>query len=65
MASEGPKDPGRQGHTPDTALGETFKEIENAETDVLDEPEDDDSDGEAGDALTPNEGAQESIHDDE
>ncbi|MFH8484905.1 hypothetical protein [Streptomyces longisporoflavus] len=64
MAAEGPKDPGRQGDTPDTALGEALKEFENAETDVLDEPEHD-SDGEAGDALTPNEGAQESIHDDE
>ncbi|MER7175709.1 hypothetical protein [Streptomyces mesophilus] len=49
---------------PDTALGEVLREVEEAETrgpgheDLSDE-----HDGEAGDALTPNEEAQEDATD--
>jgi hypothetical protein len=44
----------------DTALGEALKEFEEAETrDVADSKRHARHDGEAGDALSPNEGAQE------
>ncbi|GAA4100238.1 hypothetical protein [Streptomyces hundungensis] len=47
---------------PKTALGEVLKEFEEAETRHVDEPGPrrvSPNDSEAGDALTPNEGAQE------
>lgn len=47
---------------PETALGEVLKEFEEAETQHVGEENpatDDHHDGEAGDALTPNEEAQE------
>ncbi|MDX3642163.1 hypothetical protein [Streptomyces sp. MB09-02B] len=48
---------------PDTALDEILREAERAETDVTDSrPRR--HDGEAGDAITPNERAQEESHHD-
>ncbi|MFF1481172.1 hypothetical protein ACFVYD_27090 [Streptomyces sp. NPDC058301] len=44
---------------PDTALGEALKEFEDAETRDPGHTRKDPHDGEAGDALTPNEEAQE------
>ncbi|MFF4186716.1 hypothetical protein ACFYZ9_26370 [Streptomyces sp. NPDC001691] len=45
---------------PDTALDEVLKEFEEAETRGTKKPDREDAhDGEAGDALTPNEEAQE------
>ncbi|MEU6763995.1 hypothetical protein ABZ916_15905 [Streptomyces sp. NPDC046853] len=62
MAAQDPKDPNGHEQPPDTALGEVLKEFEDAETDVRHEPfEDDEHDGQAGDALSPNEAAQESV----
>ncbi|MFD7336033.1 hypothetical protein ACFV98_08500 [Streptomyces violascens] len=50
----------RAGNDPDTALDEVLKEFEEAELREAGGPERDDAhDGEAGDALTPNEEAQE------
>ncbi|MFI6048876.1 hypothetical protein ACIBCO_02160 [Streptomyces violascens] len=50
---------------PDTALGEVLKEFEEAELRGTSGPERDDAhDGEAGDALTPNEEAQEEAAED-
>ncbi|NGO75731.1 hypothetical protein G6045_08580 [Streptomyces sp. YC504] len=49
---------------PDTALGEVLKEVEEAETrDPGRDGLSDEHDGEAGDALTPNEEAQEDAAD--
>ncbi|MFJ2399297.1 hypothetical protein ACIOTI_42115 [Streptomyces sp. NPDC087843] len=44
---------------PATAAGEAFHEVEDAETHLLNRRERRRKDGEAADALTPNEGAQE------
>ncbi|WP_200301449.1 hypothetical protein [Streptomyces adelaidensis] len=49
---------------PDTALGEVLHEVEEAETRVTDSEEQRRRRGEAGEAITPNEQAQEqSRHD--
>ncbi|MFF9038104.1 hypothetical protein ACF090_21840 [Streptomyces sp. NPDC014892] len=49
---------------PDTALDEVLREAERAETDVTDSRKPRRHDGEAGDAITPNERAQEESHHD-
>ncbi|MDT0567564.1 hypothetical protein RM704_08795 [Streptomyces sp. DSM 3412] len=49
---------------PDTALDEVLHEAERAETDVTDSERRRRHHGEAGDAITPNERAQEESHHD-
>ncbi|MFM9553679.1 hypothetical protein [Streptomyces caniscabiei] len=47
---------------PDTALDEVLREVERAETDVTDSDGRRRHHGEAGDAITPDERAQEESH---
>ncbi|MET9366195.1 hypothetical protein ABZX93_35575 [Streptomyces sp. NPDC006632] len=59
------QDTGSSDSHSDTALDEVLKEFEDAETrDPRRAGYKDSHDGEAGDALTPNEGAQEEASDD-
>ena len=46
---------------PGTAVGEILREVKDAETRVVDREERRGKDGEAADALTPNEGAQKDV----
>jgi hypothetical protein len=46
---------------PRTAAEEVLREVEDAETHVVDRGERSDKDGEAADALSPNEAAQEDV----
>ncbi|MEV6383906.1 hypothetical protein AB0M31_31390 [Streptomyces sp. NPDC051773] len=54
----------REKDKPNTALDEVLREVERAETDVTDSEGRRRHDGEAGDAITPNERAQEESHHD-
>ncbi|MGW6271217.1 hypothetical protein [Streptomyces sp. NPDC055060] len=51
----------QDGKTPDTAAEEVLHEAEDAETAVLDDGERRGKDGEAADALSPDEDAQEDV----
>ncbi|MFM9370148.1 hypothetical protein [Streptomyces sp. Da 82-17] len=65
-SSEGPRHTGDGRRPAETARDEVLGEIEEAETDVAGERERDDAgNGEAGDALTPNQEAQESVHEED
>ena len=54
--------PTQHDETPATAADEVMHEAEEAETSVVDDGERRGKDGEAADALTPNEDAQEDVH---
>ncbi|MFE6400997.1 hypothetical protein [Streptomyces alboflavus] len=54
--------PGQDEKHPATAADEVLHEAEDAETSVVDNGERRGKDGEAADALSPNEDAQEDVH---
>ncbi|MFE8009461.1 hypothetical protein [Streptomyces sp. NPDC057418] len=63
MSTHRPKHEPAEGEKhPVTAGEEVLHEAEEAETSVADDGEQDSKDGEASDALSPNEDAQEDIH---
>ncbi|MGW7081312.1 hypothetical protein [Streptomyces sp. NPDC054866] len=62
MSNPSPKhQPSHDEEHPETAAGEVLHEVEEAETHVGDDGDRRDQDGEAADALTPNEDAQEDV----
>ncbi|MEU6990964.1 hypothetical protein ABZ953_09960 [Streptomyces sp. NPDC046465] len=64
MSTHDPKhQPAQDEEHPATAADEVLHEAEEAETSVVDDGERRGKDGEAADALTPNEDAQEDVHD--
>lgn len=63
MSTHIPKhQPTQDEESPSTATDEVMHEAEEAETSVVDDGERRGKDGEAADALTPNEDAQEDVH---